>query len=209
MKLAETNSSSRIMGPKYSSTLECKWEKRISIFLNLSILGLAIAWGICSNSRLLPKLKGIYRKDYAKHSDFGGDEDNDIDAIVLTHAHVDHCAYIHYVRPDIPIYCSEGTKLIMQGFQDTGSNEDYIIFGENFQIKKGKKGEITRCRGEELKYPRKIVVFEDGEKFKIDSIEVEPILIDHSLPGVCGFIFHTSNGSIGYTADIRFHGRRH
>ena len=37
---------------------------------------------------LLPKLRGIYRKDYAKHSDFGGEEDNDIDAIVLTHAHV-------------------------------------------------------------------------------------------------------------------------
>ncbi len=128
---------------------------------------------------LLPKLKGIYRKDYAKHTDFGGDEDNEIDAVVLTHAHVDHCAYIHYLRPDIPIYCSEGTRLIMQGFQDTGSNEDYIIFGENFQIKKGKKGEITRSRGEELKYPRKIMVFEDGKKFKIDSIEVEPILIDH------------------------------
>ena len=99
--------------------------------------------------QLLPKLDGIYRKDYAKHMNFGGEEDNEIDAIVLTHAHMDHCAYIHYVRPDIPIYCSEGTKLIMQGFQDTGSNEDYIIFEENFQIKKGKKGEITRCRGEE------------------------------------------------------------
>lgn len=157
---------------------------------------------------LLPKLNGIYRKDYAKHMDFGGNEDNEIDAIVLTHAHVDHCAYIHYIRPDIPVYCSEGTKLIMQGLQDTGSTEDYIIFEENFQIKKGKKGEMTRSRGEELKYPRKITIFEDGKKFNIDSIEIEPISIDHSLPGVCGFIFHTSNGSIAYTADIRFHGRR-
>lgn len=43
----------------------------------------------------------------------------------------------------------------MQGFQDTGSNEDYIIFEENFQIKKGNKGEITRSRREELNYPRK------------------------------------------------------
>lgn len=157
---------------------------------------------------LLPKLKGVYRKDYAKHMDFGGDEDNAINAIVLTHAHVDHCAYIHYIRPDIPIYCSEGTKLIMQAFQDTGSSEDYITFCTNFQIKKGKKGEMTRDRSDELKYPRKIVVFEEGKKFKIDSIEIEPIPIDHSLPGVCGFIFHTSSGSIGYTADIRFHGRR-
>lgn len=157
---------------------------------------------------LLPKLKGIYRRDYAKHMDYGGEEDNEIDAIVLTHAHVDHCAYIHYIRPDIPIYCSEGTKLVMQGFQDTGSNEDYVTFGENFQIKKGKKGEMTRCRGGELKYPRKIIVIEDGKKINIDSIEVNPVSIDHSLPGVYGFIFHTSSGSIGYTADIRFHGRR-
>ena len=157
---------------------------------------------------LLPKLKGLYRKDYAKHMDFDGSEDNEIDAVILTHAHVDHAAYIHYIRPDIPIYCSEGTKLIMQAFQDTGSSEEYITFKENFQIKKNKNGEISRTRGDDMKYPRKINVFQDSKNFKIDSIEVEPIPIDHSFPGVCGFIFHTSNGSIGYTADIRFHGRR-
>ena len=37
---------------------------------------------------LSPKLKGIYRRDYAKHSDFGVEEYNQIDAIVLTHAYV-------------------------------------------------------------------------------------------------------------------------
>jgi ribonuclease J len=62
---------------------------------------------------LLPKLKGLYRRDYAKHMDFDGNEDTEIDAVILTHAHVDHAAYIHYLRPEIPIYCSEGTKLIM------------------------------------------------------------------------------------------------
>jgi ribonuclease J len=49
---------------------------------------------------LLPKVKGVYRKDYAKHMDFGGTEENDIDAIILTHTHVDHAAYIHFIRPD-------------------------------------------------------------------------------------------------------------
>ena len=29
----------------------------------------------------LPKLKGLYRKDYAKHMGFGGSEDNEIDAV--------------------------------------------------------------------------------------------------------------------------------
>src|SRR5206468_12521925 len=39
---------------------------------------------------LLPKLKGLYRRDYAKHMDFDGNEDTEIDAVILTHAHVDH-----------------------------------------------------------------------------------------------------------------------
>ena len=43
---------------------------------------------------ILPKIKGLYRKDYAKHMGFGGDEDTEFDAVLLTHAHVDHCAYI-------------------------------------------------------------------------------------------------------------------
>jgi ribonuclease J len=52
--------------------------------------------------------------------------------------------------------------------------------------------------------------FNDGSLLNasIDTIEVEPLSVDHSIPGVCGFILHTSNGSIGYTADLRFHGRR-
>lgn len=157
---------------------------------------------------LLPKLKGLYRKDFAKHMDFDGDEENEIDGVLLTHAHIDHAAYIHYLRPDIPVYCSEATKLIIQALQDTGANEDYVIFEENFQIKKNDDGEICKKRGKEMKYPRKIEIINSLEKFQIDSLEIEPIIVDHSLPGVCGFILHTSAGSIGYTADIRFHGRR-
>jgi len=157
---------------------------------------------------LLPKLKGLYRRDYAKHMDFDGQEDNDIDAIILSHAHVDHAAYLHYVRPDIPVYCSEATKLIMQAFQDTGSSEEYIVFKENFKIKNNKNGDFSKCIGDEIKYARKINIIDNSKNFNVDSIGVNTIPIDHSLPGVCGFIFHTSKGSIGYSADIRYHGRR-
>src|SRR5690349_16055819 len=45
---------------------------------------------------LLPKLEGLYRQDYAEHSGYNGKEETAIDAIILTHAHVDHAAYIHY-----------------------------------------------------------------------------------------------------------------
>jgi len=83
---------------------------------------------------ILPKIKGLYREDYAKHMDFGGDEETEFSGILLTHAHVDHCAYIKYLRPDIPIYCSEESKLIMQNFDETGNGEQYLTMKEKFQF---------------------------------------------------------------------------
>ena len=84
---------------------------------------------------LLPRLKGLYRQDYSKHSNFGDEkEETAFDAVLLTHAHLDHAAYIHYLRPDIPIYCTEATKLMMQALEDTGSDEQYLIFKESFKL---------------------------------------------------------------------------
>lgn len=158
---------------------------------------------------LLPKLDGLYRRDYSQHMGFDGKEDTAFNAVLLTHAHVDHAAYIHYLRPDIPIYCTQASKLIMQALQETSAGGDeYIMFRENFQLHRDKKtGELVRTRDAQ-KFPRQINIFEPTKRFTIDSIEVEPLPVDHSIPGVSGFILHTSKGSIAYTADIRFHGRR-
>ena len=161
---------------------------------------------------LLPKIHGIYRKDYSKHTNFDDDhtKDTDIDGVLLSHAHVDHCAYIHYLRPEIPIYCTEATKLIMQVFQDTGSHEEYITYKENFHTYQNRNGTQSRAKTDATRtvMPRAINIIQPYKKFKIDSIEIEPVPVDHSLPGVCGFIIYTSKGTIGYTADLRFHGRR-
>lgn len=157
---------------------------------------------------LLPPLDRLYRRDCAKHIGFGGDEETKFDAIVLTHAHVDHCAYIHYVRPEIPIYCSEATKLLMQAIQEVGGAEDYLYFDELFQIYTNKNGTKSKGKGKNYRSNRTIKQLDDYTTVRIDSIELQPLPVDHSLPGVNAFVIHTSNGSIGYTADIRFHGRR-
>ncbi len=156
---------------------------------------------------ILPKIKGLYRRDYARHMGFDGHEDTEIDAVLLTHAHVDHCAYIPYLRDDIPIYCSEESKLIMQNFEDTGSDQ-YLTLKENFQVHENKMGEKIRSRGDKTAVPRRIKTFQSGREFSIDSIRAEPLPVDHSIPGVHAFILHTPDGSIGNTGDLRFHGRR-
>jgi len=130
--------------------------------------------------------------------------------VLLTHAHVDHCAYIHYLRPEIPIHCSEASKLIMQGFQDMGGDEEYITYKENFKFYENSRGGHSRAKTADHReeIPRNIQIINPNKELKFDSISVESIPIDHSLPGVFGFLIHTSEGDIGHTADIRFHGRK-
>ena len=173
---------------------------------NLGGMGDLIEFG------LLPKMTGIYRKDYARHTGYGDERsDNSVDAVLLSHAHVDHCSYIHYLRPDIPVHCTEESRLIMKCFQDTGGSEEYLRYKENFQTYKNRSGEISRAKSEKnrVEVDRDIRVIKPRRRpLKIDSIEVEAIPIDHSLPGTCAFIIHTSGGTIAYTADIRYHGRR-
>lgn len=159
---------------------------------------------------LLPKIKGLYRRDCARHMGFGGNEETEINAVLLTHAHVDHCAYIRYLRPDITIYCSEESKLIMQSFDDTGSGEQYLELTEKFGFHKSERGSTKglMVKDSDVKTPRTVEVFESNKKFNIDSIEVTPVPVDHSISGVHGFILATSEGMLANTADLRFHGRR-
>jgi len=136
---------------------------------------------------LLPRLKGLYRKDYSKHMGFDGSEDTEFHAILLSHAHIDHGAYIHYLRPDIPVYCSEATKLIMQALQDTGSTEEYITCGENFRVYKNKKGELSRCKGEDYQIPRNIEIFQDSKPFSMSEDYDRKRLIVHKNKQVWGW----------------------
>ncbi len=159
---------------------------------------------------LLPPLPGLYRKDYTEHMQWKEDWKNPdaLDAVILSHAHVDHCDYIAYLRPSIPVYCSPESKLIMEGF-DAMSSTEYLTSKESFKTYENTKGGLSythKSQKNQVKIQRELQMIENHKKFKIGPMEFEPIHIDHSLPGTYGFLIYTSAGTIAYTADIRFHG---
>jgi len=161
---------------------------------------------------LIPDLKGLYRRDFIEHMG-KKPEDTEYQGILLSHAHADHAAYINHIRCDIPIFCSEQTHAILKALNDTsrGSFTDLTEMTTCFETYVNKKGTIskkTKKTHPDIVKEREFKIFKFGKKFKIDGIEVKPFNVDHSLPGATGFIIHTSSGTVVYTGDFRFHGRR-
>ncbi|MFX1519811.1 MAG: MBL fold metallo-hydrolase [Promethearchaeota archaeon] len=150
---------------------------------------------------ILPELSGIYRDDYLTKMGREPTTKPNIDGVFLTHAHADHCWDVSFLHKEIPIYCGETCELILKAVQNssfiTGFGMDFYTYLENF---------VDRRR--RPKYKRIFNTFRTGKTIKLNDIEVEPIHVDHSIPGAYGFIIHTSSGCIVYTGDFRLHGTR-
>ena len=113
------------------------------------------------------------------------ESEKDLDAVFLSHSHADHSAYISFLKRDVPVYCGETTTTILNA--------------------------LSEVQPSRLEYDMKDIQFKcfrTGDKIQVGSLEVEPIHVDHSVPGAYGFIVHTSSGAIVYTGDFRLHGTK-
>lgn len=124
---------------------------------------------------ILPKIEGIYIDEKSP----------EIDAVFISHAHMDHSAYISFINREIPVYCGETTKIILQASSEM-RRADLEFNVENLTFKP----------------------FRTGDSITIDHLKIEPIHVDHSVPGAYGFIIHTTNGAVVYTGDFRVHGAK-
>jgi ribonuclease J len=157
---------------------------------------------------LLPNLKGLYRRDYCSHMGLSTVEENMVDAVVISHAHLDHMDYVSWLREDIPICVSAGTKVIMNLFDTVGFGSEFLQINPSFMFVEKKRGEgLKRRTARDGVIERNIQTFTQGSKFKIGDLEILPCAVDHSLTGATAFIIYTSVGPVIYTGDLRFHGR--
>jgi ribonuclease J len=125
---------------------------------------------------ILPKISGVYKFDLSPP---------EIDAVFLSHGHLDHSAYLSFIKREIPVYCGETTQIILQALSDVRRAD-------------------LEFRVSDIKFK----MFRTNEKISVGSLEIEPFHVDHSVPGAYGFVIHTSNGAVVYTGDFRDHGAK-
>lgn len=146
---------------------------------------------------LVPRLPGVYRQDLLRPTDLGYEEPC-FDGVLLTHAHLDHAGCISFLDPEIPVYCSDLTRRLLDVYQTTTRGGFAVEFaGGRFRP----FGEHVNWREWE-EFEREFTAPERA------PFEVRTFEVDHSIPGACAFLIHTSEASIAYTGDLRLRGPR-
>jgi len=190
---------------------------------------------------LLPHLEGIYRTDLETENlwqQFRQAEHyrklEDIDGVLLTHAHLDHSGHISFLREDIQVYATATTAFIAKAMQDSGKSpfdQQVCYFTPRVEecLEGWKQGAyVTSSSGDRQRgfcVADRLELSEEAEKFwekttrrkKLESRLLDDIgrcsfnlrcfPVDHSIPGACSWGIETSSGWVIYSGDLRLHGR--
>jgi len=191
---------------------------------------------------LLPHIEGIYRTDLEAENlwqQFRRVEHyrklEDIDGILLTHAHLDHSGHIAFLREDIPVYATATTAFVAKAVQDSGiSSFDQQVCYFTPRVEECLKGwrqgayvasssgdcQRRFCVADKLELGKEAGAFWEKatRQKKLVSQPLDDIVhcsfnlhcfpVDHSVPGACAWGIETSSGWVIYSGDLRLHGRQ-
>ena len=58
---------------------------------------------LVANQDKLPDIQGLYN-----------DQEKGIDGILVSHSHLDHYGFLEHVHPEIPVYMSQGSSILIE-----------------------------------------------------------------------------------------------
>ena len=104
------------------------------------------------------------------------------DAILLSHAHLDHTGFVDRAHREIPVYATTGTSKMMHAG---------AIFARGVELPRERFRELT-----------------PGQAVSIGSFRVTAFPVDHSVFGSAALLIEADGKTILYSGDLRLHGRK-
>ncbi len=121
-------------------------------------------------SHVLPKVPGLFEGSTLP------------DAILLSHAHLDHTGLLDHTNEQIPVFATSGTSKMM-------------LAGKLF----ANQVELPRKRFREVK---------PGTPFSVGAFRITGYSVDHSIYGCLAYLLEANGKTLLYTGDLRLHGRK-
>ncbi len=155
---------------------------------------------------IIPDIPGLYR------SDRGGTPGGaSADAVLVSHAHQDHCGLLGLLRPDVPILMSPESQATLSSLQTTGAGGVLTEFlsARPKGIPTGKKGGPNKAGASfdpETGEPVMVDRIVDGGNQGVGEWNIRHFGVDHSIHGARASLLE-GPVSVVYTGDFRLHGR--
>lgn len=155
-----------------------------------------------------PNIPGLYRSDYRKQAGLPPEE-RGVDAVFLSHPHIDHMGLVPLLRPDIAIVSSPTAFAVARAIEDTGGSfdqTDFTTYFEQFRFYTNKRQTLSRVKEDTEGFARQDRPWHRDARFEMDGLTAHLMPVDHSIHGARGIILE-GEAQVAYSGDMRFHGR--
>jgi ribonuclease J len=126
---------------------------------------------VLKTEKVIPPILGLFDENHPAP-----------DAVLLSHAHLDHAGLLHLSRPTVPILATSGTSKMMLAA---------AVFAAQRELDRNRFREVVT-----------------QQPIQIGDCRVTPLAVDHSIYGSVAFLIEAEGKTILYSGDFRNHGRK-